>query len=118
MGKPNLAAGRFDITSVAGQRTLIMTSQTDDEFESANYLNKGVYRVTLKSDRDIRGADDVFYTGTSLGLHLDPSQGFGGIVECSPGFNESGQAEVIVKIFDSAGDPRDSAFYLFAAIKN
>ena len=117
MGKPNLAAGRFDIAVVNGNLTLVITSQTDDEFAFAEYLSRGVYRITLRSDRDVRGADDVFYTATSLGLHVGPTQGFGDIVECMGGF-ENGRAQVVVKIYDSAGDPVDSAFYLFAALKD
>ena len=34
MGKPNLAAGRFDVAVVNGKLTLVITSQTDDQFES------------------------------------------------------------------------------------
>ena len=117
MGKPNLAAGRFDVAVVNGALTLVMTSQTDDQFEAAEYLSRGVYRITLRSDRDIRAADDVFYTGTSLGLHVGPTQGLGDIVECLGGF-ANGRAQVLVKIFGSAGDAVDSAFYLFAAIKD
>jgi len=117
MGKPNLAAGRFDVAVVNGKLTLVITSQTDDQFESAEYLTKGVYRITLRSERDVRGADDVFYTGTSLGLHVGSTQGPGDIVECAGGF-ENGRAQVVVKIFGSAGDAIDSAFYLFAALKN
>ena len=117
MGKPNLAAGRFDVAVVNGKLTLVITSQTDDQFEFAEYLAKGVYRVTLRSDRHVRGANDVFYTGTSLGLHVGATQGLGDTVECAGGF-EDGCAEAIVKIYSSAGDPVDSAFYLFAALKD
>jgi hypothetical protein len=117
MGKPNLAAGRFDVAVVNGKLTLVITSQTDDQFESAEYLTKGVYRITLRSGRHVRGADDVFYTGTSLGLHVGPTQGLGDTVECAGGF-ENGRAQVVVKIYGAAGDPVDSAFYLFAALKD
>jgi len=117
MGKPSLAAGRFDVAVVNGELTLVITSQTDDQFESAEYLTKGVYRITLRSDRGAQGADDVFYTGTSLGLHDGPTQGLGDTVECAGGF-DNGRAQAVVKIYGSAGDPVDSAFYLFAALKD
>ena len=115
MGKPNLAAGRFDVAVVNEELTLVITSQTDDQFEAAAYLTKGLYRITLRSDRKVRGADDVFYTATPLGLHAGPAQGLK--VECAGGF-ENGRAQVIVKIYGSVGDPVDSAFYLFAALKD
>ena len=107
----------FDVAVVNGELTLVITSQTDDQFESAEYLTKGVYRITLRSDRNVQGADDVFYTGTSLGLHVGPTQGLGDTVECAGGF-ENGRAQGVVKIYGSAGDPVDSAFYLFAALKD
>ena len=117
MGKPNLAAGRFDVAVVNGKLTLVITSQTDNQFEFAEYLAKGVYRITLRDNRRVRGADDAFYTGTSLGRHVGPTQGLGDIVECAGGF-EDGRAQVVVKIFGSSGDPVDAAFYLFAALKD
>src|SRR5215510_4563486 len=96
MSESELAAGRFDPEPT--QSLVKVTAQLDDaHFVSpARYDGVGIYNVTLREDNDIKGALDVFWTGTAF----TP----GHILTLQPGFSD-GRATVGVRIEDNAGTP-------------